>query len=63
MRNKGTILHDKLFLTDSLQGVLGFFCYTIVGLASLWALVRCEEIKEAVCSKVLKVCIGMARLN
>jgi hypothetical protein len=60
---RGAILHDKLCLTAPLRGGMASFAIQLWGLHLSGALVRCEEIKEAVCSKVLKVCIGMARLN
>ena len=40
-----------------------FCAMQLRGLHLSGTLVRCGEIKEVVCSKALKVCIGMARLN
>lgn len=46
-----------------LQLVFGFPRYVVVVLASLRGFGTMRYIKEVICSKALKVCIGMARLN
>ena len=45
-------------LTSSASFAMPLWCLHLSG-----ALVLCVKIEEAICSKALKVCIGMARLN